>query len=90
MGDLISRQALLEEYDRLHVGKPGRARKMIEDAPSAQPERKTGKWEFIGDNMFKCTNCGVVYTTRQLNALRTYTTDPYFPKFCPNCGTMVG
>ena len=38
MTDLISRKALLEEYDRLHVGKPGRARKMIEDAPSAQPE----------------------------------------------------
>lgn len=38
MDDLISRQALLEEYDRLHVGKPGRARKMIEDAPSVQPK----------------------------------------------------
>lgn len=38
VNDLISRQALLEEYDRLHVGEPGRARKMIEDAPSAQPE----------------------------------------------------
>lgn len=40
MKDLIDRQALLEEYDRLHVGEPGRARKMIEDAPSAQPESK--------------------------------------------------
>lgn len=38
MDDLISRQALLEEYDRLHVGEPGRARKLIEDAPSVQPE----------------------------------------------------
>ena len=38
MSDLISRQALLEEYDRLHVGEPGRARKMIEDAPPAQPD----------------------------------------------------
>lgn len=38
MGDLISRRALLAEYDRLHVGEPGRARKMIEDAPSVQPE----------------------------------------------------
>ena len=35
MDDLISRQALLAEYDRLHVGEPGRARKMIEDAPTA-------------------------------------------------------
>ena len=43
MNDLISRQALLEEYDRLHVGEPGRARKMIEDAPSVQPEQYTKK-----------------------------------------------
>ena len=43
--DLISRQALLEEYDRLHVGEPGRARKMIEDAPSAQTE------------IIRCTEC---------------------------------
>ena len=54
--------------------------------PSAQPERKRGKWNFIGDNMFECTSCGVVYTTRQLNGLRNYDTDPYAPKFCPNCG----
>lgn len=38
MDDLISGQALLEKYDRLHVGEPGRARKLIEDAPSAEPE----------------------------------------------------
>lgn len=46
MDDLISRQALLAEYDRLHVGEPGRARKMIEDAPSAQPD--LNEW---------CTDC---------------------------------
>jgi hypothetical protein len=45
MNDLISRQALLEEYDRLHVGEPGMARKLIEDAPSVQPEQKREKWE---------------------------------------------
>lgn len=38
MKDLIDRQALFEEYDRLHVGEPGKARKMIEDAPSVQSE----------------------------------------------------
>ena len=35
MGKLIEADALLAEYDRLHVGEPGRARKMIEDAPEA-------------------------------------------------------
>ena len=32
MNDLISRKALLAEYDRVHIGEPGKARKMIEDA----------------------------------------------------------
>lgn len=54
---------------------------------SEEPERKTGKWNFIGDNMFECTSCGVAYTTRQLNGLRNRDTDPYAPKFCPNCGS---
>jgi hypothetical protein len=33
MNDLISRKALLAEYDRVHVGPPGGARKLIENAP---------------------------------------------------------
>lgn len=32
--DLISRSALLAEYDRVHVGNPGGARKLIEEAPA--------------------------------------------------------
>lgn len=35
---LIIKEALLAEYDQLHVEEPGRARKMIEDVPPAQPE----------------------------------------------------
>ena len=34
MNDLISRKALLAEYDRVHVGEPGNARKLIVDAPT--------------------------------------------------------
>ena len=30
---LINREALLAEYDRVHVGEPGKARKLIENAP---------------------------------------------------------
>ena len=58
----------------------------LDKVPSVTPERKTGKWNFIGDNMFECTSCGVVYTTRQLNGLRNCDADPYATKFCPNCG----
>ena len=38
MDDLISRTWLLSEYDKRHKGPPGGARKLIEEAPSAQPE----------------------------------------------------
>lgn len=34
MNDLISRSALLARYDRIHVGAPGAARKLIEEAPA--------------------------------------------------------
>ena len=32
--DVISRKALLAEYDRVHIGAPGGARKLIEEAQS--------------------------------------------------------
>lgn len=37
-GDMISRSSLLAKYDEEHEGPPGRARKLIEDEPAAQPE----------------------------------------------------
>ena len=40
MDDLISRKALIAEYDRVHVGPPGGARKLMEDAPSVEPKPK--------------------------------------------------
>lgn len=44
-GDCVSRQYLLDEYDRQHQGPPGGARKIIEEAPAAQPE------------IVRCRNC---------------------------------
>ena len=35
MAEYIERQALLAEYDRVHVGPPGGARKLIEEAIAA-------------------------------------------------------
>ena len=34
MARLIDADALLAEYDRQHEGEPGKARKLIEDAPN--------------------------------------------------------
>ena len=35
---LIDREALIAEYDRVHVGPPGGARKLMVDAPEVRPE----------------------------------------------------
>lgn len=37
--DLVLRNKLLEAYDKAHVGPPGGARKLIEDAPSELTEK---------------------------------------------------
>lgn len=76
---LIDADALIEEYDRVHVGEPGGARKLMCDAPTVE-ERKTGKWILCTDERFdidyyKCSECGY---------------EPYrkmdISNFCPNCG----
>lgn len=38
VGDMVSRRYLLTEYDRQHEGTAGKARKIIEEAPSVEPE----------------------------------------------------
>ena len=45
MNDLISRKALIAEYDRVHIGPPGGARKLMEDAPAVATDNNVGhKW----------------------------------------------
>lgn len=61
-------------------------RQTILNLPSAQPDRRKGKWEFIGYQVFVCTACGACYSQSQLEYLRTRETDPEFPDFCPMCG----
>lgn len=58
--------------------------------PSATPKTKTGRWNFIGDQMFECTSCGKFYTQRQLENLRVHMYDPELPKYCPACGSYNG
>ncbi len=63
-------------------------RQTILALPSAQPERKTGKWEekeVSSDKVIdewqsaRCSVCGLYHTTPYM-----YFFDNY--KFCPNCG----
>ena len=57
--NLIDNDVLIAEYDRVHVGEPGKARQLMCDAPTVE-ERKTGKWIYITDGhyeYFKCDQC---------------------------------
>lgn len=71
MSDLISRKALIAEYDGVHVGPPGGARKLMEDAPSVEPdpkwilcdERMPEEREWIGTKKFGTTISDEVYVT---------------------------
>jgi hypothetical protein len=55
MSDLISRSALLAEYDKHHVGAPGRARKLIEDAPTIDAVPVVRCWQCIHSDMIDNT-----------------------------------
>ena len=55
MSDLISKSALLAEYDRQHEGEAGRARKLIEAAPIVNAVVPPCK---IGDEVWCVRGCG--------------------------------
>ena len=83
MDDLISRTWLLSEYDKRHKGPPGGARKLIEEAPSAQP--KKGKWihhpEIGWGETWLCDQCGEKTVSTVMGKPRW--------KFCPMCGAKM-
>lgn len=61
--DTISRKWLLEQYDAQHEGPPGRARKLIEDAPAVPHEMSAREFaearDRLCDSMNKCTGCPI-------------------------------
>lgn len=61
MADLIDRDAIIAEYDRVHVGAPGGARKLMQDAPAVN------RWISVEDalpdalkNVLVCTDINTV------------------------------
>lgn len=86
--DLIDRKAILEKawdvpFDGKHIQVVDIGD--ILDAPSIQPERKTGKWEPIRGqrSVFKCNICGHFLDFDGVNAGRGSA------NFCPNCGAKM-
>ena len=76
MNDLISRQEAIDAVDVkcLHRGIVKGLQAIIEDLPSAQPERKKGAWIVIDDaeRKYQCDECKAM----------SYVLGNFFP----NCG----
>lgn len=62
-------------------------RNALRDMPSAQPERKTGKWQETDDGwdgvFYVCSECGCSWT------LIDGTPSDNGMNFCPHCGTKM-
>lgn len=92
----IDADALIEKYGDWYTeegseeGYIGTIKGMVDSMPTIEPEPKTGEWNFDGNQMFECTNCGVAYTEYQFERMRVRCDDPKLPKFCPNCGSYNG
>ena len=92
---LIDANALISEYDRVHVGEPGKARKLIEDAPTVDDVPvKRGRWEEADWFEPDCHSFGTIRTPKA--ALRCSNCKHCFKKellwkdnYCPNCGAKI-
>ena len=89
MSDLIDRQRVLNILSYFDLETPTWQLEMIKKLPSAEPEQKTGKWEWvqydsnheIGD--WHCSECG--FMPASFNLAKKHL------NYCPNCGArMVG
>ena len=77
MSDLISRADAISVLDNFtQTDTLGHTpRQIVEALPSAQPERKMGKWIYNSPVTMKCDQCGFVIKDWDWHRF----------KFCPNC-----
>ena len=83
MNDLISRQAAIDDikaiYEYHDTVTEDRIIDHLKRLPSAQPERKKGKWINRG-RIIRCNKCKIGYATvKGMKSALTY-------NFFPNCG----
>ena len=82
MAEYIDREALIAEYDRVHKGEAGGARKLMVDAPAADvAEVRHGRWvkiQFAGEPTtfgYRCSECIL--------------TNDIYTSYCPWCGAKM-
>ena len=83
--DLVSRQAAFGEIKKCRFVVD--AIEKISALPSAQPERKKGKWVYAEDEYgidgYHCNQCGFFVPWDYIHKFINYIEDY---NFCPNCG----
>ena len=77
--EYIEREALIAEYDRVHKGPAGGARKLMVDAPAVDAvEVVHGKYIHKGAWHIECSACG--YVLAHIGEAQNY---------CPYCGAKM-
>ena len=88
MNDLIDRQTAIDEINKLeYPSSLVDVKRIIVGLPSAQPERKTGRW--VGnpecDEFMTCSACGCEFD---------WVSEGGYPSsewgYCPECGAFMG
>lgn len=91
MNDMISRQTAIDAVSKSCFELRGvfeECKSELLALPSAQPERKTGRWIYGQDELFvSCSECGMETTRNELKGIALFGEDE--PKFCPNCGAKM-
>lgn len=93
--DAIDRNALLAEYDRVHIGEPGKARKLIAEAPTMDVvEVVHGEWfdgyavDRDGKKVYDSIDCSVCEEIFKIESHdREYWKDSF--RVCPFCGAIM-
>ena len=87
--DAVSRQAAIDAVIKRDANCGIDSAEVLKDLPSAEPERKTGRWIKDSDVAFhwKCSECGsYLFWDKTKYFLR----EEDKPIFCPNCGSYNG
>ena len=84
MAEYIEREALIAEYDRVHKGEAGGARKLMVEAPTADVvEVRHGYWDDC-----ECSVCGKMHPSLYLDEWELEYRIKETP-YCPNCGAKM-